>query len=227
LRLPWRQRILCAMLFGAGFIVCIAGGIRIKYGYLLTTGYDKTWLFYPTWICGTIELYLGIVSTPPALSFPAKTSSVRFNTTTNNHPDRRHHTDHQTPHPPLLPQPARHPLPPLRRPPFRHAPHPGPPPAPAQTHHLVPRALHRLRHRARQAPTTHKLLPSLRLAAAVRQEPPAHPPARRLGLLDLSAVVRARGRRAALSARLRLWLLCALMMALRRGRGSQPLPAGC
>lgn len=67
LRLPLRQRIFCAMLFGAGFIVCIAGTVRIKYAYQLNTGYDKTWLFYPTWICGTIELYVGIVSTslPP------------------------------------------------------------------------------------------------------------------------------------------------------------------
>jgi hypothetical protein len=65
LSLPLRQRILCAILFGAGFIVCIAGGVRIKYTYELNTQYDKTWLFYPTWICGTIELYLGIVSIPP------------------------------------------------------------------------------------------------------------------------------------------------------------------
>lgn len=62
LKLPLRQRILCAILFGAGFIVCIAGGVRMKYTWELTTEYDKTWLFYETWICGTIELYLGIVS---------------------------------------------------------------------------------------------------------------------------------------------------------------------
>lgn len=62
LRLPLRQRLFCAVLFGAGFIVCIAGAARIVYTYQLNTSYDKTWLFYPTWICGTIELYLGIVS---------------------------------------------------------------------------------------------------------------------------------------------------------------------
>src|SRR5258708_500681 len=61
LRLPFRQRLLCAMLFGAGFIVCIAGGVRILYSYQLNSSFDKTWLFHPTWICGTIELYLGIV----------------------------------------------------------------------------------------------------------------------------------------------------------------------
>jgi hypothetical protein len=52
------------MLFGAGFIVCIAGGVRIAFLYQLNTTFDKTWLSYPTWVCGTIELYLGIVSTP-------------------------------------------------------------------------------------------------------------------------------------------------------------------
>jgi hypothetical protein len=62
LKLPLRQRIVCALLFGAGFIVCIAGGFRIAYMYQLNTTYDKTWLAFPTWICGTIELYLGIVS---------------------------------------------------------------------------------------------------------------------------------------------------------------------
>jgi hypothetical protein len=62
LRLPLRQRIFCAMLFGAGFIVCIAGAVRIYFFYQLDTTYDKTWLSYPTWICGTLELYLGIVS---------------------------------------------------------------------------------------------------------------------------------------------------------------------
>ena len=62
LNLPLRQRIACAMLFGAGFIVCIAAGVRMSYTWQLNTTYDKTWLAYPVWIAGTIELYLGIVS---------------------------------------------------------------------------------------------------------------------------------------------------------------------
>jgi hypothetical protein len=74
LRLPLRQRILCAMLFGAGFIVCFAGAVRIYFFYQLNTTYDKTWLSYPTWICGTLELYLGIVSTsPPSQDFTNET----------------------------------------------------------------------------------------------------------------------------------------------------------
>ena len=55
------------MLFSTGFIVCIAGGVRIAFFYQLNTAYDKTWLLYPTWICGTLELYLGIVR----ISFPS------------------------------------------------------------------------------------------------------------------------------------------------------------
>jgi hypothetical protein len=62
LRLPLRQRIYCALLFGAGFVICIAGSFRIAYTYQLNTTYDKTWLAYPAWIAGTVELYLGIVS---------------------------------------------------------------------------------------------------------------------------------------------------------------------
>jgi hypothetical protein len=49
------------MLFGAGFIVCFAAGFRISYMYDLNTTYDKTWLAFPSWVCGTVELYLGIV----------------------------------------------------------------------------------------------------------------------------------------------------------------------
>jgi hypothetical protein len=67
LNLPLRQRIACAMLFGAGFIVCIAAGVRMSYTWQLNTTYDKTWLAYPVWIAGTIELYLGIVSILPLI----------------------------------------------------------------------------------------------------------------------------------------------------------------
>lgn len=62
LKLPLRQRIYCSLLFGAGFVICIAGSFRIAYTSQLNTTYDKTWLAYPTWISGTVELYLGIVS---------------------------------------------------------------------------------------------------------------------------------------------------------------------
>jgi hypothetical protein len=93
LRLPLRQRIYCALLFGAGFIICIAGSFRIAYTYELNTTYDKTWLAYPTWISGTIELYLGIVST----------SNLKTETMTKKL-DRYLNPRHQAFHIPLLPR---------------------------------------------------------------------------------------------------------------------------
>lgn len=61
LRHSFRERMYCYILFAVGFIVCISGVLRTAYTYQLSTTYDKTWLAYPTWISGTVELYLGIV----------------------------------------------------------------------------------------------------------------------------------------------------------------------
>lgn len=63
LNLPLRQRVMIAMLFGAGFIVCIAGIMRTYYMYRMTDGYrDVTWDSYPVALSTAIELYIGIVS---------------------------------------------------------------------------------------------------------------------------------------------------------------------
>ncbi|KAK2841576.1 hypothetical protein FQN49_006122 [Arthroderma sp. PD_2] len=62
LRLPTRQRVMLATLFGAGFIVCIAGCFRAYFLHKLNTAYDKTWAGYPLWISGTIEMYLGVIA---------------------------------------------------------------------------------------------------------------------------------------------------------------------
>jgi hypothetical protein len=62
LKLPLRQRIVCAVLFGVGFIVCIAAAFRMYFIYEMNINYDKTWWAYPSVIAGTLELYLGIVS---------------------------------------------------------------------------------------------------------------------------------------------------------------------
>jgi hypothetical protein len=63
LNLALRQRIIVALLFGAGFIVCIAGTARTYFMYRCTDGYhDITWDGYPVWIATAIELYIGIVS---------------------------------------------------------------------------------------------------------------------------------------------------------------------
>jgi hypothetical protein len=62
LKLPLRQRIFVALLFGCGFVVCFAGIVRTYYFYRLTDGYhDITWDAFPVWISSAIELYIGIV----------------------------------------------------------------------------------------------------------------------------------------------------------------------
>jgi hypothetical protein len=62
LKLPLRQRIFVALLFGAAFVVCFAGVVRTYYFYRLTDGYhDITWDAFPVWISSAIELYIGIV----------------------------------------------------------------------------------------------------------------------------------------------------------------------
>jgi hypothetical protein len=66
LKLPLRQRIFVALLFGCGFVVCFAGIVRTYYFYRLTDGYhDITWDAFPVWISSAIELYIGIVSYIP------------------------------------------------------------------------------------------------------------------------------------------------------------------
>lgn len=64
LSLPTRQRIILILLFGAGFGVCIAGGVRAYYTYRLNIAHDKTWEAYYLWISGTVELYVGVVCNP-------------------------------------------------------------------------------------------------------------------------------------------------------------------
>lgn len=54
--------IVVMLLFGFGFISCIAGVIRTYYMYEVTTGWDQTWRSYPVWVTSALELYIGIVS---------------------------------------------------------------------------------------------------------------------------------------------------------------------
>jgi hypothetical protein len=64
LNLPLRQRIIVALLFGIGFVVCFAGIVRTYFMYKVTDGYrDVTWDAYPVWFGTAVELYLGIVRT--------------------------------------------------------------------------------------------------------------------------------------------------------------------
>ncbi|KAI9054691.1 hypothetical protein LZ554_001843 [Drepanopeziza brunnea f. sp. 'monogermtubi'] len=61
LQLPQRQMIIVIVLFGIGFISCIAGIIRTYYMWEVTTGWDQTWRSYPVWKTSAIELYLAIL----------------------------------------------------------------------------------------------------------------------------------------------------------------------
>lgn len=63
LNLPLQQRVIVALLFGVGFVVCFAGVVRTYYMYKVTDGYhDVTWDADPVWLGTAVELYLGIVS---------------------------------------------------------------------------------------------------------------------------------------------------------------------
>jgi hypothetical protein len=87
LNLPIRQRIIVAMLFGAGFVVCFAGVVRTIYMYLVTENYyDVTWDAYPVWLSTAVELYIGIVCTsiPPTKPFFVR-YLPKFLTTTHHH----------------------------------------------------------------------------------------------------------------------------------------------
>jgi hypothetical protein len=62
LQLPRRQLIVVTMLFGAGFLVCAAGGARTWFTYMLTSSFDATWYGYRASLSSSVELYIGIVS---------------------------------------------------------------------------------------------------------------------------------------------------------------------
>jgi len=61
LKMHRRQRTLLCLLFGAGFVVCLAGTVRIYYTWKTTSTFDKTWLSFGLFITTVIELDLGIV----------------------------------------------------------------------------------------------------------------------------------------------------------------------
>ncbi|OJJ32820.1 hypothetical protein ASPWEDRAFT_594015 [Aspergillus wentii DTO 134E9] len=70
LHMNLRQKIAVAYVFGLGILINIAGAVRIYYYYQSTqiTDGDMTWVGYPTYICSTIEIGLGlIVTSAPAL----------------------------------------------------------------------------------------------------------------------------------------------------------------
>lgn len=62
LNVPRRQQIMVLILFGAGFLVCLAGITRAFFQYRMALRDDASWDSYPVWIASSFELYLGIVS---------------------------------------------------------------------------------------------------------------------------------------------------------------------
>ncbi|KAK9416214.1 hypothetical protein SUNI508_09794 [Seiridium unicorne] len=63
LDLPRKQRYIVIGLFGAGFLACAAGIVRIVFTWLMTTATnrDTTWNAWSVWVASGIELYVGII----------------------------------------------------------------------------------------------------------------------------------------------------------------------
>ncbi|KAH6654632.1 hypothetical protein BKA67DRAFT_658915 [Truncatella angustata] len=63
LELPRKQRIIVVGLFGAGFLACAAGIVRIYFSWIMTTttNHDTTWNSWAVWLASGIELYVGII----------------------------------------------------------------------------------------------------------------------------------------------------------------------
>ncbi|WP_214293719.1 hypothetical protein, partial [Escherichia coli] len=57
LTLPIGQRIMLGVIFGAGFVVIVAGCVKAYYTYEITISSDKTWFANPVWISCSVELY--------------------------------------------------------------------------------------------------------------------------------------------------------------------------
>lgn len=57
-----RQQIILCSIFGAGFVVCIAGIVRTIYSWRTADTYDRTWESFGLYISSVVELYVGLVS---------------------------------------------------------------------------------------------------------------------------------------------------------------------
>jgi hypothetical protein len=57
-----RQQVVLAGLFGAGFVICVAGVFRIYFEYRAMSTFDRTWESFGLWIAAVVELYVGVVS---------------------------------------------------------------------------------------------------------------------------------------------------------------------
>ncbi|KAF1811990.1 hypothetical protein P152DRAFT_514656 [Eremomyces bilateralis CBS 781.70] len=69
IRIPRRQKIVLAAVFGVGFVLCICGVLRVVYTIpIYYHTYDMTWESYPAWIWFAIESHLAVMcASAPAL----------------------------------------------------------------------------------------------------------------------------------------------------------------
>jgi hypothetical protein len=64
LTMPRNQKIGIAVLLGVGYLVSVAGIIRMYYTYrVFFTTYDQTWMQYPAFLASAVENDLAVVRT--------------------------------------------------------------------------------------------------------------------------------------------------------------------
>lgn len=62
LTMPLRRRVGVIVLFGLGFVVIVAGAVRIFFVWeAMLWSHDETWYTYPLWISSIVEVDLGVV----------------------------------------------------------------------------------------------------------------------------------------------------------------------
>ncbi|KFY79925.1 hypothetical protein V499_01183 [Pseudogymnoascus sp. VKM F-103] len=86
--LPKRKRLELVGIFGAGFLVCVAGGIRLYYTIATQTSDDSTWVGYYMYTWEAIEVNLGIVcaSAPPLKALTQRILQKHFSPCTDSTP---------------------------------------------------------------------------------------------------------------------------------------------
>ncbi|KAF7941159.1 hypothetical protein BELL_0186g00100 [Botrytis elliptica] len=91
LQISHRQRLIIIFLFGAGFLVCVAGAVRTYYTYLELVSSDVTWDTYYVWISSTVELYVGIIGASVPATKPFFTRYIPFILPRSLHSSRNEH----------------------------------------------------------------------------------------------------------------------------------------
>jgi hypothetical protein len=74
--MTFQLRLSIALLFATSFFVCIASIVRTIYTYKFNNSYDKTWDGYNVYLTASLELFVGIVCSPPSSPHVALKSRV-------------------------------------------------------------------------------------------------------------------------------------------------------